>query len=872
MKTLQKVTFVILLIFFICSSFSLGLTATPQIYEKASDSEFSMAPEISTPSPEPPHRLVPISMLVYTEYVDSSSGGEYENTMTAINNTYGTDYYTTNLTDYNYLSGQIGEYDIFLIPEQELVTDDATMRTIGQAWSGILPDYVNDGGIVILMSYWSMGGAGTTSYIYNETGLMEIYGFTDVSYTTINLVNTSDALARGISSSWSCPDGTISFDSPDQTTVVEDGSDPVVIHKTMGTGHAILLGFDLYELEGNCSTILGNAIRLHRHVIFDESHTPSNFITGAFSDWVDDLVADGFAVSSMGSFSPNFFAAGDVLVISTSSVAYTPGEVTAIAEFVAQGGGLFFIADYAGNLVEIEPIAHEFGFDLEDTLYIIDTDDFESSNWAVLYDTSNVANHSITLNAPQIQYFASTGILSQPAHAHTIIATDTDGTAEWNDATPADGIPVCSSLIHEQGRVVVTTDFNWLKDNQNADSDGTNDYYDSSNEIVAVNTIRWLSAARLVERKVLFDVSHSPYIGFASFFGFANYLTSNGYTVHWMSTFYTSLIETTNVLVLLGSATPYTPAENVTIRNFVDNGGGVLLVVDWTFFGDSLLPIAQEFGMSHNSTHAYLSDSDDGTGSGNSGITYDGVNIGIGTHPITDEVNRLYVDRGTGLTNLGGGTSLVTTDNDGTSEWYDDSSLYWPANLIPVFGANSFGLGRIVYLTDLNFPTDSVFLRDDNNLFLVNAFQWLSENRAPVVELIFPNGGEIVNNTISITWTAHDPNGDPILGFDLAFSNDSGGSWYPIDAGIMSTSYVWNTSTVSNGASYLIRVDAFDYELVGTDVSDATFTIDNPGPPLPPLPPLPWWWWIVVILVVIIIVVVVLVYLFILRPKSARAK
>ncbi|MHA2406403.1 MAG: hypothetical protein ACXACH_06590, partial [Candidatus Hermodarchaeia archaeon] len=62
MKTPQKVAFAILLTFFICSSFTLGLTATPQNLDKTADFELSNAPETSTPSPEPPHQLVPISI------------------------------------------------------------------------------------------------------------------------------------------------------------------------------------------------------------------------------------------------------------------------------------------------------------------------------------------------------------------------------------------------------------------------------------------------------------------------------------------------------------------------------------------------------------------------------------------------------------------------------------------------------------------------------------------------------------------------------------------------------------------------------------------------------------------------------------------
>jgi len=151
----------------------------------------------------------------------------------------------------------------------------------------------------------------------------------------------------------------------------------------------------------------------------------------------------------------------------------------------------------------------------------------------------------------------------------------------------------------------------------------------------------------------------------------------------------------------------------------------------------------------------------------------------------------------------------------------------------------------------------------------VNAFEWLSENRAPIVELTYPNGGETVNNNITITWNAFEPNKDLILGFDLFYSNDSGSSWYPIILGTLGNSFEWNTTQVPNGDDYLIRIVAHDYELFGTDDSDAVFTIDNPIPLPPPIPPILWW---IIAIVVIIIFVIVLIYLFILRPRSAASK
>ncbi|MFX1253695.1 MAG: hypothetical protein ACFFCZ_18935, partial [Promethearchaeota archaeon] len=165
-------------------------------------------------------------------------------------------------------------HDILLIPEQENA-NKTIMEPIGTAWASTLTDFVTNGGIVILMDCYSLPYSedGPTSHLYNASGLMQIDGINPAgSVGTANVVNSSDALSRGIASSWGMVSGTISFDISDGTTVVDDGTDPLVVHKIMGQGHVVLLGFDLFNRETNYDTLLANAIRLYRHVVFDESH------------------------------------------------------------------------------------------------------------------------------------------------------------------------------------------------------------------------------------------------------------------------------------------------------------------------------------------------------------------------------------------------------------------------------------------------------------------------------------------------------------------------------------------------------------------------------------------------------------------------
>ncbi|MFX1577312.1 MAG: fibronectin type III domain-containing protein [Promethearchaeota archaeon] len=820
------------------------------------------------PSPELPHRILPISILVYSQFADNSPGEEVEHMFAAINSTFGTDYYWTNLTDYTDLATELPHHDILLIPEQENAFY-ANMTSVAAAWSTSLTNWVNDGGIVICADGRTVPDMGyaPTARIYNETGLMTVHASATTYPVSINLVNTSDALARDVAASWTSASMTINFDTSEQTVVVDDGTYPIVLHKVIGKGHAVLIGFDYYSSDINMETILGNAIRLHRHVVFDASHSPYGTIFGTLSSFADDLVAEGFAVTNMASFSPALINACDVLVITTGTSTFSSSEADTVEAFVLAGGGLFIITDYGSFGEELDPVSTRFGF-TRYTDYLTDTDDTIAGDSYNVYDNlggnTNLLNHSITLNVSRVELDRPGGLDSLPSGAIVLARTDTDGTSDWSLGSNADGIPLAAALVTSgNGRVTIVMDYNFLSDTTDVDVDGTNTYFDSGNDVFAINNIRWLSAAGIKERIVLFDNSHSPILGYdinTHYLEWANYLTSNGYTIHWMTTFYPSLIDQAHILVITEGSSAYTNPETTGIVNYVAAGGGLFLIADWETFGVNVDPIGNQFGIDRNNT-GYLTDSDDWY-VGTSLIIYETPNFA--SHPIMQGISRIDVDRGTAFDTIGSGTALITSDTDSTCSWSDGGI----ANGAAVFASTQHELGRVVYITDVNFPSaiddpdsDGVpdFYEADNNLFLVNAFQWLSENRPPIVTLNYPNGGETVNNTITITWTAFDPNKDPILGYDLLYSNDSGASWYPFVIGIMGTSFVWNTTEVPNGNNYLIRVAAFDYELVGIDDSDAVFTIDNPTP-LPLLPPLPWWWWIVV-LIVIIIVVVIIVYL-----------
>jgi len=104
----------------------------------------------------------------------------------------------------------------------------------------------------------------------------------------------------------------------------------------------------------------------------------------------------------------------------------------------------------------------------------------------------------------------------------------------------------------------------------------------------------------------------------------------------------------------------------------------------------------------------------------------------------------------------------------------------------------------------------------------------------PFVELLYPNGGEIVNGEIILQWNAYDDHTSNLDGtIRIEYSSDNGASWIELSSGLNNTGgYTWDTETVENGDEYLIKISAIDeFENIGYDESDSAFTVFNNNPP-----------------------------------------
>jgi hypothetical protein len=197
------------------------------------------------------------AILAYVEYTDYDE--EYANTLAAIDTTFGTTYVLRELWNDTQLDLLLPDMDILLIPEQE-ATGLSTMETIGAAWTTSLSTFMADGGIIIVCDF-NWGGGGTYG-ILTGAGLMSIAGANDISPSTVYLVDPADPLAEGVSNTLSAPNGALHFVTTETNVVFDDGTNPVVIHKTVGSGQIALIGFDYYTSNADTERILGNAVDL----------------------------------------------------------------------------------------------------------------------------------------------------------------------------------------------------------------------------------------------------------------------------------------------------------------------------------------------------------------------------------------------------------------------------------------------------------------------------------------------------------------------------------------------------------------------------------------------------------------------------------
>ncbi|MFY9638521.1 MAG: DUF4350 domain-containing protein [Methanobacterium sp.] len=251
-------------------------------------------------------------------------------------------------------------------------------------------------------------------------------------------------------------------------------------------------------------------------------------------------------------------------------------------------------------------------------------------------------------------------------------------------------------------------------------------------------------------KKILFDETHPDgkinaihSIGTYGSSGFANILQNNGYSV---STYTDTPITPDklkgyDVLIIMGQLRNYTDDEVQTINNFVNNGGGLLLIgVPWgQAQGDSNFAynkIAESFGVSFAYNQEIVSDQNYFIFPWNVEIT------DFRSSPITSNVQKYYHFSGTYIKDPGSSTVVAYTDSHAwgdighiNAEGLTDSNYKKDpdetSGPFPLISQMDYGKGKVVFMGSSMSLINSIFYQSDVWKMGLNSVNWLANNPVP---------------------------------------------------------------------------------------------------------------------------------------------
>ncbi len=109
------------------------------------------------------------------------------------------------------------------------------------------------------------------------------------------------------------------------------------------------------------------------------------------------------------------------------------------------------------------------------------------------------------------------------------------------------------------------------------------------------------------------------------------------------------------------------------------------------------------------------------------------------------------------------------------------------------------------------------------------AAQASASANAPSVAVLYPNGGEILSGSVTISWEGSDADLDALF-YHLLYSEDGGATWLPVTEYLTATTYTIDTAYLPGSADGRFRVIASDGFHTSYDDSDASFTTPDNVP------------------------------------------
>ncbi len=213
-----------------------------------------------------------VNILVFTAYSDNSAGGEVENTLNAIAQYYPD--FSVTLTDSENpaeLGEQLQTHEILLIPEQELISS-SHVSDLANNLGDTIKTYIERGGVVIACDY-SWGA----NILLTEAHIMETGTYNIINNTALD-VNPDNPLTNGMSSIFNSMSGTVYYSETNADVLVSYDGNPVSVVTRLGSGFALLMGWDYYSYDDNMAQLIANAVKegskLYSYNIYLDTQTP----------------------------------------------------------------------------------------------------------------------------------------------------------------------------------------------------------------------------------------------------------------------------------------------------------------------------------------------------------------------------------------------------------------------------------------------------------------------------------------------------------------------------------------------------------------------------------------------------------------------
>ena len=162
----------------------------------------------------------------------------------------------------------------------------------------------------------------------------------------------------------------------------------------------------------------------------------------------------------------------------------------------------------------------------------------------------------------------------------------------------------------------------------------------------------------------------------------------------------------------LGLSLEYSASEKAAITSFVNGGGGLLIVGEWSFYQPltvALSALLNIFGANYDDNQV-----EDPTNYEDQTyyVLYDNQRNFL-PHPIVDGLTQIKLFAGSSLSGGDGWKTIIETDDDSV-----------PARR-PIVICRPFGAGRIVAFCDSTFLTNVYIQSYDNKAFGLRCAEWL---------------------------------------------------------------------------------------------------------------------------------------------------